>query len=207
MGKCSCECKCPVCAGEMTYEETLETLNTMAEERGFAITGTGFPWYTVGMAEHGLPDIIFSIPSQDMVINVLNHYYEHVKKNGITLGNDKKFMEGIGLGHLDCLVLELDLNHEDDEHFNGALAGMTEFYESYPERDTEAEQRVIHLMYPDTNNLFPFEEGYNSEGVPQYLVGFPKNVDSIVEFSLSRGKQLMSVGDALMEEAEGQTKH
>ncbi|HHJ3076589.1 TPA: DUF4262 domain-containing protein [Vibrio parahaemolyticus] len=207
MGKCSCECKCPVCAGEATYEQTQETLNGMAEARGFAITGTGFPWYTVGMAEHGLPDIIFSIPSQNMVINVLNHYYDHVKKNGITLGNDKKFMEDIGLGHLDCLVLELDLNHKDDEHFNGALAGMTEFYDRFPERDSGGENRVIHLMYPDSNNLFPFEVGYDFDGVPQNLFGFPKDVDTLVEFSLSRGQRLVGMDDALMEEAESQTKH
>lgn len=207
MGKCSCECKCPLCTGEMTHEETLQILSGMVEDRGFAITGVGFPWYTVGMAQHGLPDIIFSVPDQNMAINVLNLYYDHIKKNGLTLGNDKKFMESVGFGHLDCLVLELDISYKGDEHFNGALTSMNDFYESRPERNDGSEHRVIHFMYPDTNNLFPFEEGYDSDELPQNLFGFPNDIDSMIEFSISRGKRPRGMGDVLMEEAEGQTKH
>ncbi|ELP5901951.1 hypothetical protein QTV49_003952 [Vibrio vulnificus] len=210
MSKYSYECECPVCTGEMTSLQLLDTLAEMAKERGFAITGNGFPWYTVGMAKHGLPDVIFSIPDQNMALNTLNLYFDYVKQNGIILGSDKGFVESVAGVHeygLDCFVLEMDLSYHLDQNFSAVASAIQDFYETHRLLGGDGERRIVHLMYPDRFNTLPFEEGYRFDELPQVLYGVPKDIDSMVEFSLSRGKFVRGMGDALMKEAEGKTKH
>lgn len=115
--------------------------------------------YTVGLTEHGMPEIFVSgyCPALGSAINKLGNFM--VKAKTVPLGAFDGNLTLKGTGE----TLRLDVREiEDIEAFNEeyATAAVVRY----------GKVAGIQLVWPDTSNTLPHEGGYESCCCPQILL-------------------------------------
>lgn len=174
----------------MTYDQVMMQLAGMAQKFGVAQSGMTGTQHTLGMWQWGLPDILMRFPNMSFCHRTMNDIYLHWRENGVTLGDDKPFMAERSRGRIyNCYFTEIDLEDEESRHWmDEFFPHISEFYKRFPALRGEGKQRVVQFVLPDKNNKLPFESDYDSEAMPQKIVGVPLYPQELHDFLQNRDK-------------------
>ena len=150
----NCDCK--------TFTELLSDYDEHIEKYGQSIQFvSGIPpfLYTIGAAKSGIPDIFMSgrVPPQ-MAAITLNQLCHKLRENGVRFGLYNDLLEGrYNMALLPCNA-NLDILHDEFVVRNEAYFNLTS-----NARDLPSDMpRYAQLFVPDSNNLFPWNDGYDT---------------------------------------------
>lgn len=126
-------------------------------------------FYTIGMAKYNLPDLVLSGPLsiENISIIILNTVHRWID-NGVKLGINLDIFEDINGKALPCYILPITPTEND---LDNTLAHSEGFYTIYPDYFCRDEGNPHHaqIIWPDQNNLFPGEHGYDDINCPQNI--------------------------------------
>lgn len=137
-------------------------------DKGFSIAivadGASSFAYSVGLAAHGLPDVIVCLPDPRKAAVTVSHYAHHVIEKNQFYGRSTDLFDNIDGGDLPVYVKPL--HHTEELMAHVGLAFF--FYEEYPRLIKQGhDPDFVQLLVADANNHLPFEEGYNHTRLPQ----------------------------------------
>ncbi|MBB2945504.1 hypothetical protein FB565_005237 [Actinoplanes lutulentus] len=112
--------------------------------------------YTVGLTELGHPEIAIAGVTLDVTGSLLNEVAWQIRHEGLRLGHGRR-LTGLIAGH-DLLVVA---GEPTDEVFPGSA-----MY-----RYGEDRVRLCQLVWPDPDDRFPWQTGYQTADWPQPTIG------------------------------------
>ncbi|HEX7297935.1 MAG TPA: DUF4262 domain-containing protein [Solirubrobacteraceae bacterium] len=142
--------------------EILEQVRQLMHDHGFAVVAVGGgehgpPWsYTVGLHSAGLPELV--------IVGGLSSEGQHSTLS--MLAERLLAGESLRVGARDPSVIEafevtyIEVADTTTEDFAVALRLQSGF-------------RAVQVVWPDTDNRFPWEQGYGFSLVEQRLLGLP----------------------------------
>ncbi|MET2951292.1 DUF4262 domain-containing protein [Vibrio owensii] len=142
------KCNCP------SPEELYPIIKQNIEKTGFhmfMIQGEVPFFYTVGFIEHGLPELVCTVPVRpDLMHTIFWNVYHSWKEHGYKEGENYEIIEGM----VKFVTVDPD----------AALADYTIQAGVYY-RDTEYDGKhtAVQMLLPDVNGLFPNEPGYDMQ--------------------------------------------
>jgi len=122
--------------------------------------------HTIGMAHHGLPELILSTRDQKMGHWLLNRTFLELIDNGFREGINNNIIELSNGEAAPILIKKTPLSDTMKEHY---IYQAVAFYKLNPEYMKTGEIQLAQVIWPDKNNKFPTDNGYNQERYEQHI--------------------------------------
>jgi hypothetical protein len=123
-------------------------------------------FYSVGAAQHGLPDVLISgaLPAEiamHLINDTLQNWRDHGLKIGIRSEADKDYNFNLSIN-----IVELEVNVELTDTWVVQAECFYENNPSYMKREAHV-PAYVQILLPDPQGKLPHEEGFKSEQMPQ----------------------------------------
>lgn len=136
----------------MSINQVIQKINDDIARTGRSIMGviSSF-YYTIGQANKNQPDVIITCNmNANTAAYILNDVCNRIEKGELTEGRSDEILSGFDAYLLPCT---LNSSHLHDEYVVQA--------QSHYARQNITSAKYWQLVLPDTENLFPWDEGYN----------------------------------------------
>jgi hypothetical protein len=149
-------------------KEFVKNLTSNIEKYGVSIMGVGNEFaYTIGLSKLGFPDLIIFSRDPKMSHWLLNSAFDHIRVNGFKEGICFDVIQDKSGNAKPIFFKSIPITEKiEDEYICQAL----NFYGQRPDYVGKNGVKLAQVIWPDTDDKFPDNLGYNQDRFEQQLL-------------------------------------